>query len=504
MARKLGDGDIARLQTMARTLRGWRPDIALERFAERGIVIAAGGAGVFTNAYVLVSVLRGALGCRLPIEVWHLGAAEMSPAMAALLEELDVTVVDAEPLIRQQADDIRDGWQLKPFAMLWSRFAEVLLLDADQVPVRDPADCFDWPDYLRTGAVFWPDIVDLSASNPVWTALELPGRTTPSMESGQILIDKRKCLRALAVTVRLNAAAELLYEVIYGDKDSFLLGWELVGQPFTLVPHRPFRDERMLVQRDFAGAPLFQHRTAAKWHYGGSQHRLENFRHEAACLEALARLERRWNGRVVHLPDRSAAARRAEAELVACGALDLAIDQEEHVMLELLPFGEIAEGRSVDRQNWWCSEGPAGLLLRLGRPENITYEFRKAGGGYWTGTRLRSPQVPAQLVPLTVAPPHVVDAPGLADELLRAARLGGPNEDGAALAATLELLGRVEPGVISRLRHLLPTLPDGTGPVLAQILDGLDAQSRPGRRNVRADAGVLGAGYTRDIDDGGG
>ena len=38
-----------------------------DRFTGRGIVIAAGGSSMFTNAYVLVHVLRRNLNCTLPI-----------------------------------------------------------------------------------------------------------------------------------------------------------------------------------------------------------------------------------------------------------------------------------------------------------------------------------------------------------------------------------------------------------------------------------------------------
>ena len=36
-----------------------------------------------------------------------------------------------------------NGWELKPFALLNSPFQEVLLLDADNVPVVDPAFLFE-------------------------------------------------------------------------------------------------------------------------------------------------------------------------------------------------------------------------------------------------------------------------------------------------------------------------------------------------------------------------
>src|SRR5215472_9924026 len=65
------------------------------RFAGRGIVICAGGARLFTRAWIAIALLRRHLVCRLPIEVWHLGQEEMGPAMRGLLEELGAQPVDA-------------------------------------------------------------------------------------------------------------------------------------------------------------------------------------------------------------------------------------------------------------------------------------------------------------------------------------------------------------------------------------------------------------------------
>ncbi|MGN6100202.1 MAG: hypothetical protein ACTHOR_03565, partial [Devosia sp.] len=282
------------------------------------------------------------------------------------------------------------------------------------------------------------------------------------------------------------------------------LGWELAGQPFAMVPHRPFRDERIFVQRSFAGEPVFQHRTNAKWRYDGGQYAIENFVHEEACLGALERLRRRWSGRVFHLPDRTAAARRAETALAARKDFSLEIDQDEKVGLELRPFGEIGEGRAIDRENWWCEEGPSGLVLRLGRPEGITYTFENRGGDWWSGRRLRPPEVPAQLIPIAEPAIDPASTPGLADELVRAARLGEPHADATALSSALALLARVEPGVLQRLRRLAPTLPAAARMSLERIIGDLDAADLASRRaDVRPDAGVLSVGYTREIDDAG-
>src|SRR5688572_10769411 len=188
------------LAALAQRLRQLRATYPKGQFSGRGIVIAAGGSIMFTNAYVLVSVLRKSLGCTLPIEIWHFGAEEMSPAMADLLRELDVELVDALPRIAAAGIDIRDGWQLKPFCLQHSRFEEVLLLDADQVPVADPARVFEWPEYRETGAVFWPDIVAVRADNPIWKGMGLSSQLPAiSIESGQLVLDKRRHWRALSI-----------------------------------------------------------------------------------------------------------------------------------------------------------------------------------------------------------------------------------------------------------------------------------------------------------------
>ena len=212
------------------------------RFAGRGIVICAGGASMFTCAWVLLHVLRRKLDCKLPIELWHLGPEELPAGMIRLLEPFDVRVVDAANVLIDHPARIVDGWQLKPYALMHSSFAEVLLLDADQVPVKDPSGLFDWPQYLGKGAVFWPDRIDLSAENQIWSACDLKPERRPSLESGQVLIDKRRHWPALQACLYFNEEAETYYQMLYGDKDTFLAAWLVTNDDFALVPHRPLVD----------------------------------------------------------------------------------------------------------------------------------------------------------------------------------------------------------------------------------------------------------------------
>jgi hypothetical protein len=429
--------------------------------AGRGIVLVAGGSRLFTNAYVLLRVLRGALRCRLPVELWYFGRTEMSAAMAAMLAPLEVRLVDAQAVLDRVGVGLRDGWQLKPFALLWSSFAEVLMLDADQVPTRDLDELFSWPAFRAHGAVFWPDNVDIAADNPIWPLLGLAAEATTSLESGQVLVDKLRHRQALAMAVTLNEHAETLYRLIYGDKDTFLMAWRLTGASMALVPHRPLADERCLFQRDFAGAVLFQHRTRCKWTYLGEQYRVSPFAHEAECLAALDELRRQWNGRVFNAPARGAAARSVETRLAQAGSFVLDVRDEPPVQVELRPHGELRAGRAYDRENWYvAASDPAGEPPRLVfcNGDGSTYEMTEIEPDVWAGRRLRFPVVDVVLRTRSAQshPPH---AASLVDDLLRAGGFWSGSVLEAELVRTLVLLARVETGVAARLHALADACP---------------------------------------------
>ena len=488
-----------RLRQLAEELRRVEP-APCDAANGRGIVVVAGGARIFTNAYVLLHILRRQLASRLPIEVWFFGQSEISPSMAALLEPFNVRLVDALPLIHKTGATIRDGWQLKSFALFHSRFAEVLLLDADQVPICDPTGVFDWPEYQRSGAVFWPDIVDLQANNQIWEIMGLPARRTISLESGQLLVDRRRHLRSLQAAVRLNEMADDLYELIYGDKDSYLLAWTLTDGVFALVPHRPFVDEMFLVQRDFAGNPLFQHLTNAKWQYGAEQRRLPGLVHLNACLAAIAELEAAWSGEVFTPPDRSAEARAIEAELTRQGKFELYILEETPIPIELHAHAEIGKGRTHDRRQWWVETDGARITLILGSKDRRSYELVRCPDAIWRGTRRRPPIAKTSLAPVSdaIPDPAAEHQPGLIDDLLLAAGLDGASSEALGrLADSLALLARVIPGVPARLFHLAATEPDVVRRDRLRALAATVSTSERQVSQVVTRQHVLGTGYQK-------
>ena len=378
--------DAVTIENSAQRLAKRRQEIQAmpsDNFAGQGIVICAGGPRIFTNAYVLIHVLRRHLGCRLPIEVWHFGPAELSPRMADLLRELEAQPVDANAAMRLQPPKLSNPWQLKPYAIKWSQFREVLYLDADQVPVRDPTELFTWRQYQDTGAVFWPDIIDLRADNPIWKICDLPPRRTVSVESGQLLLDKARHWESLDLALALNEEAQSLYRYIHGDKDTYLLGAMMSGGKYAMIPGRPRSDVPWcLYQCDFGGEVLFQHRTGAKWSFKGPQQELPQFSHREACELALSELRRKWNGRVFQ-----AAPMRHEIQdiedRITGQTFRLSRPGESEATLHLLAGGEIEAPPAIQPANWYCDEmadGPA-LILSLGYLASLC--LRPSPRGVW-------------------------------------------------------------------------------------------------------------------------
>jgi hypothetical protein len=446
------------------------------RFAGRGIVVCAGGPVMLTNAWVLLRVLRDVHGCTLPIEIWHLGAREMPALLAGLFEDLGCRAIDAEDVRTHHPAAIEDGWQLKAYALVHSGFEQVLMLDADQVPLLDPVVLFDWPRFRETGAVFWPDIVELSEDNPVWETLGLAPRRTRSLETGQILLDKRACWPALAVALRMNELAETFYAQIYGDKDTFLLAWELTGTARAPLPPVPVVDQKYLGQRDFDGTVIFQHRTNTKWSLHRPNEAPEGFLLQAECEVFLEELRRLWNGFIFDVPDRSAAARALETELVARRAFRLTEVPDPDVAIELLAHHQFGAGRTHRLSNWYVGDGAGGPELRiLGDNDRLTLALTPAGDGSWHG-RVHAPVPAAARLEPAAAPDAApaAGAPGLVDDLVAAARracdTGGAGPDD--LTAALRLLVRVEPAATAALQRCAADLA-AHDPALAERLAGL-------------------------------
>jgi len=203
----------------------------------RGIVMAAGGA-FLPNAYVSLVRLRE-LGCKLPVQMWYIGEDEMNLTWLRLFNAIDgVTTQDATKAREQHRLADITGWTCKPYAIVLSKFEEVLFIDADNVPVKDPTYLFDAPEYKKTGAVFWPDRVRHGPDSALWRIFGVDYRDEPQHETGQILINKRKCWHALQIAMHCNEYHKFHYRHSHGDTATFRFAFHALNQPFTMIPHR--------------------------------------------------------------------------------------------------------------------------------------------------------------------------------------------------------------------------------------------------------------------------
>jgi FkbM family methyltransferase len=266
-----------------------------ERFSGRGVVICAGGLGYFARAWVCIGMLRQ-LGCALPVEVWHFGSQELDPKMQRLLAGLNVQCVDAQRRMRRMPMRNPFGYELKAYSVLHSRFREVLSLDADNVPIVDPTFLFESPEYQETGAIFWPDYGRLNRRRPIWKYCGVQYRDEPEFESGQMVIDKARCWRALNLAWWYNDHSEFFYQHIHGDKDTFHLAWRRTGTPYAMPPFPIESLEGVMCQHDFQGRRIFQHRNSHKWTYFGENKEVPGFLFEQTCLKHLEQLRGTWDG----------------------------------------------------------------------------------------------------------------------------------------------------------------------------------------------------------------
>lgn len=316
-----------------------RPAWSLPR-ESAGIVVVAGGELFFRLAWHLVHCLCE-LGCRLPVEAWHLGPHEMDRPMEAVLEARGVRVVDAAAFCQAEGIQPRrlGGWGLKAFALRHCGFRHAMLIDADNVPVRDPSYLFGDTRYERAGAIFWPDLPPNRARAewvpPVaWRNVGLdPVPEARPFESGQILVDRRRHLHALDVAVFLNEWDDEVYQWIYGDKDTFLLAWHLTGSIYTM-PQKPAAWRHPAIcQHDLDGDLVFQHACQAKAEIAAGLI-MPGILNRRFAPDAAASLHAVWCGRIYDEADETLVERAVAEQLVGrwqMAGREIALRSNRHV-----------------------------------------------------------------------------------------------------------------------------------------------------------------------------
>ncbi|PNS20637.1 hypothetical protein CAC42_364 [Sphaceloma murrayae] len=220
------------------------------RYGGRGIVLS-GGDGQLSYLLTSVKAIRK-LGCNLPIEVMYLGDDDLGDDSRSELEALPGVITrDMEQMVRDEGWQLK-GWAGKPFAILLSSFREVIFIDADAQFFLTPEVLFEDEAYEENGALFFRDRLMFPESKRKWLQQILPkpmsrnvrssrfwtGESGHMQESGVVVVDKWRHFMALLMVTRMNGPDRDgdkdkgivgTYDMVYGDKETFWLGWELVG-----------------------------------------------------------------------------------------------------------------------------------------------------------------------------------------------------------------------------------------------------------------------------------
>ena len=349
--------------------------------------------------WVCVNMLRRA-GCTLPIQNWHLGPAEMTEEMKAMMAPLGVVCVDAYEVRKQHPARILNGWEAKPFAILHCPFKEVLLLDADNVVVVNPEFLFSTQQFKDTGAIFWPDLFNLAPTRSIWEICGVRYQDEPEFESGQMLIDKEKSWRAMNLTMWYNEHSDLYYKHVHGDKETYHMAWRKLGQKYSMPAKRIFRIPDTLCQHDFDGRRIFQHRGGDKWSIHHKNRVIPGFVYEKECFDYLANLRTRMRKQMGNLVAKPEAVRLAAEKLAGRTFLYRRVGYDERE-LQLLPDGGVGTG-SARCETYWDVDIEDGVVcLDLCSNVNVTCRLKDSPDGVWKGQWLRHEKMPIELIPLS-------------------------------------------------------------------------------------------------------
>jgi FkbM family methyltransferase len=281
---------------MAHAIRAL-PKYPARKYRGRGVVICGGGLKYFPCAWVCIRMLRH-VGCRLPVQLWYEGAEEMDRHMIELLEPFGVQCVNSRDLEKKHPRRTSEGWELKAYALIHTSFSEVLLLDADNVPVKDPTALFEAADYKRWGSLFWPDYGRLAPDRKIWDLSGVRFQDEPEFETGQMLVNKKRCWRALNLAFWFNNHSDFFFQYIHGDKETFHMSWRKLEQTYGMIPTPIESLDGIMCQHDAHGKRIFQHRNSHKWKAFGPNTRVPGFKGEEICLDFLKELELAWDGKI--------------------------------------------------------------------------------------------------------------------------------------------------------------------------------------------------------------
>lgn len=394
----------------------------------RGIVTMAGGETYLPSVFFLLHQLKRT-ACKLPVEVWHLGEHEMDRTVQAMLEAQGAEVRD---LSQTAGLRLVKGWEAKPACILASRFQEVIWIDADNAPIHNPQCLFDEAGYREHGSLFWPDFIHWMAhprtqdgalmfkevyplfgvpqpslvvppgGDVAWLGMPLPSSDYEvCFESGQIVVDKVRCWRELALASWYCQHGDCYFEFVHGDKEAFHFAWKRLGTPYALTQRMPdYGEPHTTIQHDGQGRRFFEHRNhpAHKWRLGGNQASGDRkLQLEEVGVRCVAELARQWSGRLWDNEHPTAEEQRWMEELAGRTWHYHRVGADSRLMV--LKGNRLIEQGSQESERRWS------IYVKGNRPrlvisgEHGPTVFLNQDGDAWEGKGLTSDQILYRLEP---------------------------------------------------------------------------------------------------------
>ena len=249
---------------------------------KRGIVTVGGGAKFEASLYVQAAMIRHS-GCNLPIRVYYLGGEYNADFAKRMKEKFgDIEFINGSMLnqtLKGTPDHFESlgGWELKSLALMMAPFRHVVFLDADCYPVQNPEILFETEWYKKHGAGFWPDNAGGPGNLPpeMWSKFGLPEVQTRAFEAGQMVIDRKRCWKALWLAGWLNSHSKITYKIsgIYGDKDTFQVAFRKMKKTWWMHDGYPVFRDIAFVHKDENRDPLFIHRCRDKFRSPQKRHK---------------------------------------------------------------------------------------------------------------------------------------------------------------------------------------------------------------------------------------
>ena len=159
----------------------------------------------------------------------------------------------------------------------------------------------------------------------------------------------------------------------------------------------------VIVQHDFEGRVLFQHRNGDKWSVTREPRRVPGFLGEDSCRALLSELKARWRPPVRRLPSEFTEAERAAYEEVcATRSFEYQLEGIGARLLELRPDFNVGHGGALMEVAWMVEEDKDGeAVLSIHNAHAPTCFLRRAPSGAWEGRWRVYDRMRVRLAPAT-------------------------------------------------------------------------------------------------------